>query len=322
MKQLIKMSPDERKIASEQLIQDLFINLRNKVNKWAALTHQTCQARMGYIGQHLTSIVTGLPGSKTGARGDDLVHLDGKSHSEIKTCYRVDQLGECKHCHTKIAILDKKCPSCGSLDLIRKDDSKWLIGIPATAFAEKEFNDLFRNQYFYFVLFEFEDLANPETVIISIWEVSPRNKGFAYCMLDYYKNIWPKSKSHAPFNLWPYSLKFELMEPLLIYRSKIDGKGVITTLCFPGITPAVPHKLSDLTKIPVDSSHKTALRNLAASYQIECPLKVSVKQLLKLLQEYRVENNIPDATFTNQLRESIYMPHISPFIDKLPKCKG
>ena len=99
---------------------------------------------------------------------------------------------------------------------------------------KKEFDDLFKNVNFYFVLFEFEELNVPETIVISIWSVDPCNKGFAYCMLDYYKNIWSKSKSHAPFNLWPYSLKFELMAPLLIYRSRIDKKGNIETILFRG----------------------------------------------------------------------------------------
>ena len=35
--------------ASEQLIQDLYINLRNEVNAWSKITSQTPQARMGYI---------------------------------------------------------------------------------------------------------------------------------------------------------------------------------------------------------------------------------------------------------------------------------
>ena len=48
--------------ASEELIRDLYIDLRNKVNMWSRITMQTPQARMGYIGQHLTSVVTGFPG--------------------------------------------------------------------------------------------------------------------------------------------------------------------------------------------------------------------------------------------------------------------
>lgn len=83
--------------ASEQLIKDLYINLRNEVNAWSKITQQTPQARMEYIGQHLVSVVTGFPGGKSGARGYDLV-LNKNEFGEIKTCYRVDQLGACKDC--------------------------------------------------------------------------------------------------------------------------------------------------------------------------------------------------------------------------------
>ena len=50
--------------ASGQAIRDLYIDLREKLARWSAITQQTAQARMGYVGQHLTSIVTGLPGGK------------------------------------------------------------------------------------------------------------------------------------------------------------------------------------------------------------------------------------------------------------------
>lgn len=59
--------------ASEALIKDLYIDLRAKVNAWSKITQQTPQARMGYVGQHLVSVVTGYPGGKSGARGYDLV---------------------------------------------------------------------------------------------------------------------------------------------------------------------------------------------------------------------------------------------------------
>lgn len=65
--------------ASEALIKDLYIDLRAKVNAWSKITQQTPQARMGYVGQHLVSVVTGYPGGKSGARGYDLVYL-GHSH--------------------------------------------------------------------------------------------------------------------------------------------------------------------------------------------------------------------------------------------------
>ena len=61
--------------ASEALIKDLYIDLRAKVNAWSKITQQTPQARMGYVGQHLVSVVTGYPGGKSGARGYDLIAL-------------------------------------------------------------------------------------------------------------------------------------------------------------------------------------------------------------------------------------------------------
>lgn len=68
--------------ASEALIKDLYIDLRAKVNAWSKITQQTPQARMGYVGQHLVSVVTGYPGGKSGARGYDLV-IDDERHGEI-----------------------------------------------------------------------------------------------------------------------------------------------------------------------------------------------------------------------------------------------
>ena len=46
-----------------RLINDLYLDLRRKVNYWSEITNQTPQARMGYIGQHLVSVVTGYKSS-------------------------------------------------------------------------------------------------------------------------------------------------------------------------------------------------------------------------------------------------------------------
>lgn len=82
------------KESAELLITDLYVDLRKKVNSWASHTQQTPQARMGYIGQHLVSVVTGFPGGKSGACGHDLIFSD-EEYGEIKTCSKVDQLGVC-----------------------------------------------------------------------------------------------------------------------------------------------------------------------------------------------------------------------------------
>lgn len=105
--------------ASEALIKDLYIDLRYKVNGWSKITNQTPQARMGYVGQHLVSVVTGYPGGKSGARGYDLIMENG-TYGEIKTCYRVDQLGSCNKCGAVVSSLETKCAACGSIDISRK----------------------------------------------------------------------------------------------------------------------------------------------------------------------------------------------------------
>ena len=98
---------EKRKELSEKLIYDLYIDLRKKIFEWSALTNQTPQARMGYVGQHLVSIVTGFGGSKSGARGYDII-FRRYLYGEIKTCYRVDQLGKCKDCGWEVSAKEKK----------------------------------------------------------------------------------------------------------------------------------------------------------------------------------------------------------------------
>ena len=76
--------------SSEQLIHELYIDLRKKVNYWASKTKQTAQARMGYVGQHLVSVVTGYSGGKSGARGKDLI-LDKSNYGEMKCALLIGQ---------------------------------------------------------------------------------------------------------------------------------------------------------------------------------------------------------------------------------------
>jgi hypothetical protein len=68
--------------------------LRKNTLKWSNITKQTPQARTDYIGQHLISVVTGFKGGSR-AIGYDLL-ISGAEFGEIKTYYRVNQLGVCK----------------------------------------------------------------------------------------------------------------------------------------------------------------------------------------------------------------------------------
>src|SRR5258708_7374455 len=103
--------------STEEILRDLFVSPRAAVRKWAEITEQTAQAKTAYLGQHLASVLTGIPGEGTAARGNDLV--DG---TEVKTCSRADQPGSCKKCDAPVPAWRTACGACGSKDIDRKTD--------------------------------------------------------------------------------------------------------------------------------------------------------------------------------------------------------
>lgn len=303
--------------ASEQLIKDLYINLRNEVNKWSEITKQTPQARMGYIGQHLVSVVTGYPGGKSGARGRDLI-IDDQRYGEIKTCYRVDQLGQCADCHAVVSSLEETCSSCGSSNIDRKDDSKWLIGIR----HDSEFSEILDPESYYFVLFEFEDLykKNNKNIIASIWEVNPKTKGFAYCMIDYYLNIRANSTSKAPFNMWPYQLKFLLTNPKLIYRSTIYGNGNIKTTIFPTLNNGYIEELKSLQEYKhTRTLSKDALKSVIREIAPHASVQGSKEELIDRLENLRISQKMSNKDLCDYLSDAIYLPLIEHCTNQIPE---
>ena len=284
-------------------------DLRAKVNAWSKITQQTPQACMGYVGQHLVSVVTGYPGGKSGARGYDLV-IDDERHGEIKTCYRVDQLGSCNACGAVVSSLETECAVCRSTSINRKDDSKWLIAIR----NNDEFAKLLDPYRYYFVLFEFESIydSNNNDIIASIWEVDPKSKGFAYCMIDYYLNIRSQSTSKAPFNMWPHMLKFALTEPTLIYRSKITNDGNIITDVFPSKNNTYSDVLLPLSSYSGSTTISVAnIKNVIKKYSPSARVNgLNKEKLLQLLEDIRKTNNITNADLCNKFADEIYLPKI------------
>ncbi len=302
--------------ASEALIRDLYIDLRTKVNQWSEITKQTPQARMGYVGQHLVSIVTGFPGGKSGARGYDLV-MGEHDYGEIKTCYRVDQLGACRHCGAVVSSLETSCSACGSLEINRKDDSKWLISLR----NDKEFEEVIEPRAYYFVLFEFEDLRNAANndIVASIWEVDPKTKGFAYCMTDYYLNIRAHSKSKAPFNMWPHEFKFLLTKPTLIYRSIIHSNGTISTLIFPTKNNARKELLKPLTQYSrATTITEKAARGVLNVFSLDNSSCAGKADCLQLLEQARTDLPLSNDTLCDAFCDTIYLPHILSHKDSIP----
>lgn len=202
-----------------ELLQDLFVEPRRAVYKWSKITAQTAQVRLAYIGQHLASVVTGIQGAGTAARGDDL--QDG---SEVKSCSRADQLGDCRKCgHGVLASFDA-CPQCGSTDIDRKTDSHWIFAIKTDLELKFLLQKVPR-----IVLALFDRPPGTTNIIQTrVWEVWPRsnrNRYFAQFLIDYYENNYvPKIKkglTPAPCNLHPLKYDFYLMNPIPIFRAMI-----------------------------------------------------------------------------------------------------
>jgi hypothetical protein len=298
---------------SELLIRELYVDLRERINKWAELTKQTAQARMGYVGQHLVSIATGYPGSRTGARGKDLV-ISSTEYGEIKTCYRVDQLGKCNNCRAAVAAIETECPSCKSKDIKRNDDSKWLISIR----HDEEFANLLEPKSYYLVLFDFTDMANPTTIRASIYEVDPRTKGFAFCMIDYYYNIKANSSSGAPFNLWPFQLKFHLMQPSTIYQSFIEKDGAINTKIFPGRDKAVLFEVEAFDVYSQANLSRESITALAKFIGYADPLPSNKRAALTALHAFRVKAGLSNKVVAESMADALYSGAIAPHLKKLP----
>lgn len=204
---------------SEQLIKecikDLYLDPRNLVRKWSKITNQTCQIRFAYPGQHIASVITGIKGRGTAARGDDL--SDG---SEVKTCSRADQLSECNSCGAKVLVWQEECPVCKSHDINVKTDSHWIFSIR----SKNELN-LLLNKVPRIILILFDkESSETDNIRLRIWVVDSKNKYVQEFFIEYYYNNYLKKENPAPCNLHPLLYDFFLMTPKIIFHADIRFK--------------------------------------------------------------------------------------------------
>jgi len=200
----------------KKCIKDLYIGPRNAIRKWSEITNQTAMARLAYPSQHLASLITGVKGVGTSARGDDLA--DG---SEVKSCSRADQLSECKNCGAKVLVWQKKCPFCNSENIKIKTDSHWIFSIK----AESELN-LLLNKVPRIILMLFDKKDDClEDIRFRVWSVNPKEQYVIKFFMDYYNNNYllksSTGKDPAPCNLHPLKYDFYMMKPKLIFHSEI-----------------------------------------------------------------------------------------------------
>ena len=222
-KKYIKIGDNENRI--KLLLKELVLEPRVKALDWSKITKQTPNMKIGYPGQHLASLITGMEGVRTGARGDDLE--DG---TEIKSCSRVDQLDNCRDCKKKLLRIEEKCPHCGSENINRMNDSKWLFAIK----SEQELKLLTKTiDRIFLTISDYPDYdaGNFDTIrfqAFEIWNNEPRHKNFSIIMENYYYKIFLEhikrnpNKTPAPKNFWPYSYQFYLCNPVKVFEAIVE----------------------------------------------------------------------------------------------------
>jgi hypothetical protein len=217
--------PDNKKHI-DRLLTQMVLQPRVVALRWAEITKQTANIKIGYPGQHLASLITGMQGEKTGARGNDL-----KDGTEVKSCSRIDQLDKCgeKDCGQPVARYETACSACESKNIQRKNDSKWLFTIR----SEGDLKTLLGVPRVLLVLGDYPHFEDNNFNILrfqsfEIWPAYPKFRNFSALMTNYYYNIYKAhkdknpAKTPAPKNFWPYSYQFYMCNPIKTFECRID----------------------------------------------------------------------------------------------------
>ena len=132
-------------------------------------------------------------------------------------------------------------------------------------------------------------------------------------MVDYHLNIQAKSTSGAPFNLWPYQLKFCLMRPILIYQSIISTiSDSIVTNVFPGRDEGKMHNVEALYMYSRSKNlTMQKIRLLAELVGLTERLPATSKRdSLFYIENHISESNIPRSVVADKLAAALYWDDI------------
>lgn len=288
--ELITITDNEAKIVN--LLQELVLQPRLKALEWSKITKQTPNMKIGYPGQHLASLITGIEGARTGARGDDL--RDG---TEVKSCSRVDQLDTCNACKNKVLRIEEVCPHCGSDNIKRMDDSKWLFSIK----SNNELDLLTRQIDRVFLTiadypnFMAKDFGIVRFQAFEIWVKSARHRHFRTLMENYYNKIFLEhiklnpNKTPAPKNFWPYSYQFYLCNPVRVFN------------CI--VTHANTDPKIEIKEFVKPSADRSQLTPEKLPTQLLSPLEW--REFFENADEYTVTSQIKNETSYKQLLDKI-----------------
>lgn len=260
----------------EVLLQELVLQPRLKALEWSKITRQTPNMKIGYPGQHLASLITGIEGSRTGARGDDL--RDG---TEVKSCSRVDQLDTCKNCGEKILRIEVFCANCGSDKIKRMDDSKWLFSLKSENELKLLTEDIDR---IFLTIADYPNFVNGDFDTIrfqafEIWNNTERCKHFATLMSNYYYKIFLEHKSQnvnktpAPKNFWPYSYQFYLCNPVKVFDCVVKNANTNPAILMQYfVKPDEDRSILEVEKMPM---------NLLTNEELKQFIEISSKEIVK-----------------------------------------
>lgn len=221
-KSLITIDDNLRRIS--EFLHEVVIEPRGRMLKWSKITNQTPNLKIGYTAQHLASLITGVKGTATGARGEDLA-----DKTEVKSCSRIDPLDKCKVCKTNVLRMQDVCPACGSDKIIRTNDSKWLITVRKDDELKLYIEDIPRMLFIImdYPNFDSNDFDTMRISAYEIWNQSDRAEHFRTLIRDYYYKIYKQhieidpSKTPAAKNLWPYSYQFYMCNPIKTFECVI-----------------------------------------------------------------------------------------------------
>jgi hypothetical protein len=209
----------------KEFLNEIILVPRKSILKWSAITKQTPSIKIGYPAQHLVSLITGIEGTRSGARGSDV-----SDKSEIKACNRVDQVDTCSDCKGKVLRLENNCNHCGSETIERKNDSKWLFTIRSKEELIKLINiDRIILTIFDYLKFDSKEFDDIRIRVFEIYPKKERHSRFKDIMEEYFYNIYEKNriknpkKVPAPKNFWPDSYQFYLCNPIKIFECHISS---------------------------------------------------------------------------------------------------
>ena len=240
---------------------------------WAEITNQPIFFPKGYFGQIVVALVTGINGTASAARGDDL-----KDGSEVKTSARLLQLNHCKACKkrtgvkTSITCLATSCPKCGSSgkDIEVMRDSHFVMNIdPANLqdylqniptiyvlliddyqlMSGKPVTEKSNNSENYYIVgkqmkgtLTIEELKRVATAArFTVWSIIPaKNKKWQKAVKTHFNitfqkngNRWVKKNKSGGINVHPRNPQFWDLGWKKIFEAVLDEEGKLNIFQFP-----------------------------------------------------------------------------------------